>query len=139
MGALVAQAEKVKTTTEADTTAIDIATTVVEEMVEEEEEDIKVVIDIDGKGKIALLKMTEEEREQYNMRVVRRPDSVLAFAQALYLPWLGLFFPSTSSSLSTTSFSSQDQQRPTTTKFISFLQALYFPWAGLFFPRRQQQ
>jgi len=54
----------------------------------------------------------------------QRRNGLLPFLQALYFPWMGFFF-------SSSSIVGEDN-RP---KIIAFVQALYFPWAGVFFPK----
>ena len=92
---------------------------------ENDAEDINVVIEFDEKGKV-IFKVDEQQQPQSSSR--SRPDSVLAFVQALYFPWLGFFFSSSSVS------SSSSNENTTTPKVLSIVQSVYFPWGGIFFP-----
>ena len=87
-------------------------------------EDINVVIEFDEKGKV-IFKVDEQQQPQSSSQ--SRPDSVLAFVQALYFPWLGFFF-------SSSSVSSSSNENTTTPKVLSIVQSVYFPWGGIFFP-----
>ena len=91
---------------------------------ENDAEDINVVIEFDEKGKV-IFKVDEQQQPQSSSQ--SRPDSVLAFVQALYFPWLGFFF-------SSSSVSSSSNENTTTPKVLSIVQSVYFPWGGIFFP-----
>jgi len=91
---------------------------------EDDAEDINVVIEFDEKGKV-IFKVDEQQQPQSSSQ--SRPDSVLAFVQALYFPWLGFFF-------SSSSVSSSSNENTTTPKVLSIVQSVYFPWGGIFFP-----
>jgi hypothetical protein len=115
---------KSKTTTNDTKEGAATATTVeAEEAYPDVADNVKVVIDFDSKGKVVLKTYDSTKRQG-------RPNSILSFLQALYFPWLGFFFSSTS--ISNDDDNNSNQRPPP--KVVTFVQALYFPWAGIFFP-----
>ncbi|OEU11404.1 hypothetical protein FRACYDRAFT_245903 [Fragilariopsis cylindrus CCMP1102] len=121
---------KSKTTTNGTTES---ATTVITVKAEEadvvdDNDNVKVVIEFDSKGKVILKTYdttTTTKRQS-------RPNSILSFLQALYFPWLGFFFSSTATSNDDNNNNNNNPRPPP--KVVAFVQALYFPWAGIFFP-----
>ncbi len=81
---------------------------------EDEDDDVKVVIDFDKDGKV-VIKVDDES-------TIGKRNGALDFLQALYFPWLGWFVSSSPT---------YDDR----SKFMKFTQALFCPWAGIFFPK----
>lgn len=87
---------------------------------DEEDDNLKVVIDFDKDGKVVLKAIESLPSGQ-------RQNGLLPLLQALYFPWLGFFFPSTAEG-------AKGGRAP----IVAFAQALYFPWGAVFFPKSPQ-